>query len=134
MGKLVVSIVRFLPLCVVVLALPAIVASQPTPLTVQSVWTQDADGNNKTAFAPGKTIRCVAPLNNSYGGYRLAANRTQLANYKFEQFETIPLFDLFIEVVVDPHMIADWPFAGWDGGDMGPIWLIKAWKQEKPCK
>ena len=134
MGKLVVSIVRFLPLCVVVLALPAIVASQPTPLTVQSVWTQDADGNTKTAFAPGKTIRFVAQLNNSYGGYLLAANGTQLANYKFEQFETIPLFDLFIEVVVDPTMIEDWPFAGWDGGDMGPIWLIKAWKQEKPCK
>jgi len=134
MGKLVVSRGRFLPLCVVVLALPAIVASQPTPLTVQSVWTQDADGNNKTAFAPGKTIRFVAPLNNSYGGYLLAANRTQLANYKFEQFETIPLFDLFIEVVVDPNMIEDWPFAGWDGGDMGPIWLIKACKQEKPCK
>ncbi len=134
MGKLVVSIVRFLPLCVVVLALPAIVASQPTPLTVQSVWTQDADGNTKTAFAPGKTIRFVAQLNNSYGGYLLAANRTQLANYKFEQFEIIPPFDLFIEVVVDPTIIKDWPFAGWDGGDMGPIWLSKACKQEKPCK
>ncbi len=134
MGKLVVSIVRFLPLSVVVLALPATVASQPTPLTVQSVWTQDAGGNNKTAFAPGKTIRFVAQLHNSYGGDLLAANGTQLANYKFEQFETIPLFDLFIEVVVDPKIIEDWPFAGWDGGDMGHTFLISACTQEKPCK
>jgi len=134
MGKLVVIIVRFLPLSVVVLALPATVASQPTPLTVQSVWTQDAGGNNKTAFAPGKTIRFVAQLHNSYGGDLLAANRTQLANYKFEQFEIIPPFDLFIEVVVDPTIIEDWPFAGWDGGDMGHTFLISACTQEKPCK
>jgi len=36
------------------------------------------------------------------------------------------LFDLFIEVVVDPKIIADWPFPGWDGGDVG--------KQARPCK
>src|SRR5262247_3951274 len=42
--------------------------------------------------------------------------------------------DVFIEVVVDPKVVADWPFSGWDGGDLGHTWLIKACKQEQPCK
>jgi hypothetical protein len=46
----------------------------------------------------------------------------------------MPLFDVYIEVVVDPRIIEDWPFSGWDGGDIGHTWLIKACKQEKPCK
>ena len=58
----------------------------------------------------------------------------KIGNYKFEQFETIPLFDVFIEVVVDPKIIEDWPFSGWDGGDIGHTWLIKACTQGKPCK
>jgi ABC-type transport system substrate-binding protein len=58
----------------------------------------------------------------------------KIGNYKFENFETIPLFGVPIEVVVDPKIIADWAFSGWDGGDMGHTWLIKACKQEKPCK
>ena len=45
-----------------------------------------------------------------------------------------PLFDVFIEVVVDPKIVADWAFSGWDGGDIGHTWLITACKQEKPCK
>src|SRR5713101_4514110 len=53
----------------------------------------------------------------------------KIGNYKFEQFETIPLFDVFIEVVVDPKFVADWPFSGWDGGDIGHTWLITACKQ-----
>ena len=28
----------------------------------------------------------------------------------------------------------DWPFSGWDGGDIGHTFLISACKQEKPCK
>jgi hypothetical protein len=52
---------------------------------------------------------------------------------KFEQCEIIPLFDVFIEVVVDPKIVEDWPFSGWDGGDLGHTWFIKACKQEKPC-
>jgi len=47
---------------------------------------------------------------------------------------TIPLFDVYIEVIVDPKIIADWPFPGWDGGDVGHTWRIMACKQEKPCK
>ena len=43
-------------------------------------------------------------------------------------------FDVRIEVVVDPKIVADWPFPGWDGGDLGHTWLIKACKQERPCK
>jgi peptide/nickel transport system substrate-binding protein len=62
------------------------------------------------------------------------AQLRRIGNYKFESFETIPLFDVFIEVVVDPKIVEDWAFSGWDGGDLGHTWLIKACKQEKPCK
>ena len=62
------------------------------------------------------------------------AQLRKIGNYKFEQFETIPLFDVFIEVIVDPKIVEDWPFPGWDGGDIGHTWLIKACKQEKACK
>jgi peptide/nickel transport system substrate-binding protein len=58
----------------------------------------------------------------------------KIGNYKFEHFETIPLFDVFIEVIVDPKIVADWPFPGWDGGDIGHTWLIKACKEAKPCR
>ena len=58
----------------------------------------------------------------------------KIGNHKFEQFETIPLFDVFIEVVVDPKIVEDWAFSGWDGGDIGHTWLIKACKQDKACK
>ena len=54
--------------------------------------------------------------------------------YKFENFEIIPLFDVGIEVIVDPKIVNDWPFSGWDGGDIGHTFLISACKQEKPCK
>ncbi len=62
------------------------------------------------------------------------AQLRKIGNYKFESFETIPLFDVYIEVVVDPKIVADWPFSGWDGGDIGHTWLIKACKDPKPCK
>ena len=61
------------------------------------------------------------------------AQLRKIGNYKFEQFETMPLFDVFIEVIMDPKIVADWPFPGWDGGDIGHVWLIKACKQEKAC-
>jgi hypothetical protein len=69
---------RFLLLCAALLALPGIAAAQPTSLAVQRVWTQDAGGNDKTTFAPGEAIRLATQLNNSYGGYLLGANGTQL--------------------------------------------------------
>ena len=62
------------------------------------------------------------------------AQLRKIGNYKFEQFEIIPLFDVFIEVVLDPKVVEDWAFSGWDGGDLGHTWFIKACKQEKPCK
>jgi ABC-type transport system substrate-binding protein len=62
------------------------------------------------------------------------AQLRKIGNYKFEQFEIIPLFDVYIEVVVNPKIIQDWPFSGWDGGDIGHTFLISACKQEKPCK
>jgi peptide/nickel transport system substrate-binding protein len=62
------------------------------------------------------------------------AQLRKIGNYKFENFEIIPLFDVYIEVVVNPKIINDWPFSGWDGGDIGHTFLISACKQEKPCK
>jgi ABC-type transport system substrate-binding protein len=62
------------------------------------------------------------------------AQLRRIGNYKFENFEIIPLFDVHIEVVVNPKIIKDWPFSGWDGGDIGHTFLISACKQEKPCK
>jgi ABC-type transport system substrate-binding protein len=62
------------------------------------------------------------------------AQLRKIGNYKFEQFEIIPLFDVYIEVVVDPRVVNDWPFSGWDGGDIGHTFLISACKQETPCK
>jgi len=62
------------------------------------------------------------------------AQLRKIGNYKFENFEIMPLFDVYIEAVVDPRIIEDWPFSGWDGGDIGHTWLIKACKQDKACK
>jgi len=62
------------------------------------------------------------------------AQLRKIGNYKFDNFESIPLFDVYIEVVVNPKIVNDWPFSGWDGGDMGHTFLISACKQEKPCK
>ena len=58
----------------------------------------------------------------------------KIGNYKFESFEIIPLFNVFIEVVADPNIVDDWAFPGWDGGDIGHTWRITACKQEEPCK
>ena len=58
----------------------------------------------------------------------------KIGNYKFENFEIIPLFNVFIEVVADPNIVDDWAFPGWDGGDIGHTWRITACKQEEPCK
>jgi hypothetical protein len=58
------------------------------------------------------------------------AQLRKIGNYKFDHFEIIPLFDVYIEVVADPEIVEDWPFSGWDGGDLGHTWLIKACKQE----
>jgi ABC-type transport system substrate-binding protein len=62
------------------------------------------------------------------------AQLRRIGNYKFENFEVIPLFDVFIEVVVNPKIVNDWPFSGWDGGDIGHTFLISACKQARPCK
>jgi hypothetical protein len=36
-------------------------------------------------------------------------------------------------VVVNPKIVDDWAFSGWDGGDIGHTWRITACKQKKPC-
>ncbi|MGH8058414.1 MAG: ABC transporter substrate-binding protein, partial [Candidatus Entotheonellia bacterium] len=61
------------------------------------------------------------------------AQLRKIGNYKFENFEIIPLFNVFIEVILNPNIVADWAFPGWDGGDIGHTWRITACKQEKPC-
>jgi hypothetical protein len=62
------------------------------------------------------------------------AQLRKIGNYKFENFEIIPLFNVYIEVVLNPNIVADWAFPGWDGGDVGHTWRITACKQEKPCQ
>jgi ABC-type transport system substrate-binding protein len=61
------------------------------------------------------------------------AQLRKIGNYKFENFEIIPLFEVYIEVIVDPKIVDNWAFPGWDGGDIGHTWRITACKQEKPC-
>ena len=62
------------------------------------------------------------------------AQLRKIGNYKFDNFEIIPLFDVSIEVVVNPKIVKDWRFSGWDGGDMGHTFLISACTQEQPCQ
>ncbi len=57
----------------------------------------------------------------------------QIGNIKFENFETIPLFEVFIEVIYDPNYVQTWIFPGWDGGDVGHTWLVYACKTVDPC-
>jgi ABC-type transport system substrate-binding protein len=55
-----------------------------------------------------------------------------------------PAFEWLVEVSPDGQynpwlaesweMAQDWPFPGWDGGDIGHTFLISACKQEQPCK
>ena len=58
----------------------------------------------------------------------------EIGNIKFESFEILPFFEVFIEVIVNPEFVDDWAFPGWDGGDIGHTWLITACKQATPCR
>ncbi len=58
----------------------------------------------------------------------------KIGNYKFENFEIIPLFHVFIEVIANAKFVDDWAFPGWDGGDIGHVWRITACKQDTPCR
>ncbi len=57
----------------------------------------------------------------------------EIGNVKFEQFENVPMFEVFIEAILDPNIVDNWIFPGWDGGDVGHTWLITACKTEDPC-
>ena len=57
----------------------------------------------------------------------------EIGNIKFEEFENIPLFEVFIEAILDPNIVDNWIFPGWDGGDVGHTWLIYACKTTDPC-
>ena len=58
----------------------------------------------------------------------------EIGNIKFESFEILPFFEVFIEVIVNPEFVDDWAFPGWDGGDIGHTWRITACKQATPCR
>ena len=57
----------------------------------------------------------------------------EIGNYKFNNFENVPMYEVFIEVILDPNIVDNWIFPGWDGGDIGHTWLISACETEDPC-
>ena len=58
----------------------------------------------------------------------------EIGNYKFNNFENIPMYEVFIEAILDPNIVDNWIFPGWDGGDIGHTWLISACKTADPCR
>ena len=64
----------------------------------------------------------------------ICLNGPKIGHYRFETFAIILLFDVRIAMVVDPKSVKDWPFSGWDGGDIGHPCLISACTQEQPRK
>ena len=58
----------------------------------------------------------------------------QIGNIKFDNFENIPMYEVFIEAILDPKIVDNWIFPGWDGGDIGHTWLISACKTADPCR
>ena len=71
----------FVFLIAVLVTLPAITATQRSTLTVQHIWTQDASGKEKTAFAPGETIQFVTQLNNPHSKALLSAELVITAGF-----------------------------------------------------
>ena len=57
----------------------------------------------------------------------------EIGNYKFNNFENVPMYEVFIEVILDPNIVDNWIFPGWDGGDIDHTWLISACETEDPC-
>ena len=67
MGKLVVvGLARFLLLCAVALALPAVATAQ-LPISVRSVYTTDENFKIKTVFKPGDRINYHVDVDNTTG-------------------------------------------------------------------
>ena len=58
----------------------------------------------------------------------------EIGNIKFNSFENMPFFEVYIEVIVNPEIVDDWAFPGWDGGDIGHTWRISACKTVNPCR
>lgn len=58
----------------------------------------------------------------------------EIGNVKFNEFENVPMYEVFIEVILNPEIVDNWVFPGWDGGDIGHTWLITACKQATPCR
>lgn len=58
----------------------------------------------------------------------------EIGNIKFNSFENIPMYEVFIEFMLDPEFVDNWVFPGWDAGNIGHTWLITACKQVNPCR
>jgi ABC-type transport system substrate-binding protein len=58
----------------------------------------------------------------------------EIGTYKLEQFEEVALFFYFIEMVVDPAIVDQWPFPGSDGANHGHYDLITACTKPTPCR
>ena len=58
----------------------------------------------------------------------------EIGNIKFNEFEIMPMFEVFVEFMLDPEFVDDWVFPGWDGGNIGHTWNITACKQVNPCR
>ena len=50
----------------------------------------------------------------------------QVFNYLFEQYNDIPLFEVYTEIAVNPEMVADWTFPGVTSAGIGHWHLIEA--------
>jgi hypothetical protein len=99
--------------------------------------------NGHPSGGPWRQLLCIVcrgyfleTLGTIFHGKRVAPELIVGWNLTCLWVHAIPIVSryMYIEVVVNPKIIQDWPFSGWDGGDMGHTFLISACKQEKPCK
>ena len=58
----------------------------------------------------------------------------EMGDHLWDNFAYIPMFYYFIEFVVDPNIVEDWPYPGSDGANYGHLDLIKACRTPEPCR
>jgi hypothetical protein len=94
----------------------------PLPPSKKAVESQIA------AFNAGKNITHMFEMDEIYKMWEALLQMSdpkamdeqlrKIGNYKFENFEIIPPFDVGIEAIVDPKIVCGLAFPGWDGGDI----------------
>jgi hypothetical protein len=72
MGKLMVNLMRFLPLCALISIVLSGITAQPAhaklgPISIRSVYTTDENFTSKTVFAPGDRINYHVDVDNTTG-------------------------------------------------------------------